>query len=174
MPEFLDPNQVLNQISLQSDFIAADFGCGSGGWTIPLAQRLEEGKVYAIDIKEEALSALKSRISLAKVNNIKPILADAEKEIPELRDSSCDLVLMTNILFQVENRKTIFEQAKRILKKGGKVLVVEWNFDSPFGPSQDHKVLPEEIKKLAIETGLELEKEFPAGSYNFGLLFNKK
>ena len=47
--------------------IAADFGCGSGGWAIPLAKKLEEGKVYAIDILEEPLSALRARAKLEKI-----------------------------------------------------------------------------------------------------------
>ncbi len=173
MPEFLDPNQVLNQISLRSDFIAADFGCGSGGWTIPLAQRLEQGKVYAIDIKEESLSALKSRMGLGKVNNIITILADAEKEIPELKNSSCDLVLMTSLLFQSENRKAIFKEARRVLKTGGNALIVDWNLNSPFGP-RDGKVLPAEVKKMAAENDFQIKKEFNAGSYHYGLLFGKK
>ncbi|GAH20696.1 unnamed protein product, partial [marine sediment metagenome] len=40
---FLNPSEVLKQLKLKKDMIAADFGCGSGGWALPLAKKLEEG-----------------------------------------------------------------------------------------------------------------------------------
>ncbi|PIP24588.1 MAG: hypothetical protein COX33_01180, partial [Candidatus Nealsonbacteria bacterium CG23_combo_of_CG06-09_8_20_14_all_36_125] len=51
--EFLNPSEVLKQLNLKKNMVAADFGSGSGGWAFPLAKKLEEGKVYAIDILEE-------------------------------------------------------------------------------------------------------------------------
>ena len=118
MVDFLNPNEVLNQLELREDMIAADFGCGSGGWVIPLAKKLEEGKVYAIDILEESLSALKSKAQLEKVSNIETVRVDLEKG-SGLGDSSLDLVLATNLLFQVENKNAIMGEIKRVLKKGG-------------------------------------------------------
>ena len=64
MEGFLNPSEVLESLELRKDMIAADFGCGSGGWVIPLAKKLEEGKVFAIDILEEPLSALRAKIKL--------------------------------------------------------------------------------------------------------------
>ena len=55
---FLNPQQIINNLSfLDPHMVACDIGSGSGGWTIPLAKKLDNGKVYAVDIKEEALSA---------------------------------------------------------------------------------------------------------------------
>jgi len=64
MPVFVNPIQILDQIGLKSTMIAADFGSGSGGWAIPLAQKLEDGQVFAVDIQEEPLSALEGRVKL--------------------------------------------------------------------------------------------------------------
>ncbi|MFQ6049552.1 MAG: class I SAM-dependent methyltransferase [Candidatus Paceibacterales bacterium] len=167
---FLNPSKVLDTLDLKENFIVADFGSGSGGWVIPLAKKLEEGKVYAIDILEEPLSALRAKIKLEKILNVEPIRADVEKT-SKLFDNSCDLVLMTNLLFEVEDKKKVMEEGKRVLKKGGKILVVDWKKDSPFGPKE--KVLPEEVKKIAKELNLKLEKEFEAGIYHWGLMFEK-
>jgi tRNA G46 methylase TrmB len=79
MAGFLDPEIVLKQLGLQKSMVAADFGSGSGGWVIPLAKKLEEGKVFAIDILEESLSALKAKIKLEKIFNIETIKSDIEK-----------------------------------------------------------------------------------------------
>ena len=173
MEGFLNPSLILNQLELREDMIAADFGCGAGGWVLPLAKRLTEGKVYAIDILEEPLSALKSKAQLERILNIETIRSDVEsKGGSRLPDSSCHLVLMTNLFFQCQDKKLVLEEGKRVLKEGGKILVVDWKIDAPLGPKEG-RVSPEEVKKIAKEISLKLEKEFPAGIYHWGLLFQK-
>lgn len=172
MPEFVDPIQILNQIELRADMTAADFGSGAGGWTIPLAKKLEEGRVFAIDIQEEPLSALESRAKIQGISNIKKIIANAEERIPGLTGFSCDLVLVTDLLFQVEDKKGVFKEAKRVLKPGGRILVVEWTPKASLGP-EDGRVSQEEVKGIAQKLGLLLEKEFKAGDYHYGLVFKR-
>ena len=170
MNGFLNPIEILKHLDLEKNMVAADFGCGSGGWVIPLAKKLEEGKVFAIDILDESLSALRAKIKLEKIFNIEPIKADVEKT-SRLISESCDFVLMSNLLFQVADIKKVLEEGKRVLKKGGKILVVDWKKDAPLGPKE--KISAEEVKKNAKELDLELEKEFEAGLYQWGLIFQK-
>jgi len=172
MPEFVDPNQILNQLGIKSTMLAADFGCGSGGWTIPLARALKHGKVFAVDIKDEAFSALESKAKLMGVSNIKSITGDLERNIPELRNSIFDLVLMTDLLFQLDDKERVFQEADRILKSGGRVLVVDWKPDAPFGPDQG-KVSSEEARKIAERFGFQFGKELDAGAYHYALVFAK-
>ena len=171
MEGFLNPLEVLKQLRLKKEMVAADFGSGSGGWVIPLAKELEEGKVYAIDILEEPLSALRSKVNLEKIFNIEIIQADVEAG-SRLLNSSCDLVLMTNLLFECDDKKRVLEEGKRVLKPAGKILVVDWIPDAPVGP-EEGRISAEDVKKTAKELGLKLEKEFEAGSYHYGLIFLK-
>jgi len=171
MEGFLNPNKVLREVRLRRNMIAVDFGCGSGGWVIPLAKELEEGKVLAVDILQEPLSALKAKAKLEKVSNIEIVSADIEKGT-ELFDNSADLVLMTNLLFQCQDQKKVLEEGKRILKKGGKILVVDWELDSPLGPKEG-RVSSEEIKKISQSLGLKLKREFKASNYHYGLIFER-
>jgi len=171
--EFLNPKEVLKKLDLRKNMIAADFGSGSGGWAIPLAKILEDGKVYAIDILEEPLSALKSKSEIEGISNIETILANVEnKKGSKLKDNFLDLVLMTNLLFEAEDKKSIFSEAKRILKSNGKILVVDWLPEASLGPEKG-RVSPENVKKIAKELNLKLEKEFKAGDYHYGLVFTK-
>jgi len=173
MPGFLNPSEVLKQLKLRKDMIACDFGCGSGGWVIPLAKILEEGKIYGIDILEEPLSALKGRAKLEKIFNIETIQSNVEaKNGSRLTDNSCDLVLMTNLLFECDDKKIVLEEGKRVLKPGGKILVVDWIKDNPLTPEIEW-VDFEEIKKIAKELDLKLEKEFEAGAYHYSLILVK-
>jgi len=174
MSKFVNPIEVLDKLNLKDDMIVADFGCGSGGWVIPLAKKLEQGTVYAIDLQEEMLSVLESKLKVENIQNVRKILSNIEdKEDLKLPPLSCDLILMTNLLFQVEDKKQIFKQADRVLKKKGKILVVEWNKDAVLSPDQK-SVSQDEVKKIASEFNLELKKEFSAGNYHYALVFEKK
>jgi len=169
--EFLNPTEVLKQLKLEKNMVAADFGSGSGGWAIPLAKKLEEGKIYAIDILEEPLSALKARAKLEKIINIETVKSDIEKT-SRLFEDSCDLVLMTNLLFQSEDKKKVLEEGKRVLKFGGKILIVDWKEDASMGP-KGGRVSPEEVKETALDLNLRIEKEFEASPYHWGLILVK-
>ncbi|PIR01716.1 MAG: hypothetical protein COV63_03220, partial [Candidatus Nealsonbacteria bacterium CG11_big_fil_rev_8_21_14_0_20_37_68] len=95
-----------------------------GGWVLPLAKKLSEGKVYAIDVLPEPISVLEARMKSEKIFNIQTIQSDIEsKKGSTLALSSLDLVLMTNLLFQVEDKKRVLGEGKRVLREGGKVLV---------------------------------------------------
>jgi ubiquinone/menaquinone biosynthesis C-methylase UbiE len=173
MKDFLNPAKVLKRLKLSKSMTAVDFGSGSGGWVIPLARRLEDGLVYAIDILEEPLSALRGRMTMEKISNIRPIRSNVEnKSGSTLPDLSVNLVLMTNLLFQVKDKKTIFKEAKRILKKGGRILVVDWKSEQDLGP-QKNRVSSAQAKKMAEDIGFKTEEEFEAGAHHWALILVK-
>jgi len=173
MRTFLNPNKVLKQLKLKPNITAVDFGSGSGGWAIPLAQILEDGKVVAIDILEEPLSALKAKLKRRNIDNVETIRSNIEAlHGSKLLSSSCDLVLMTNLLFQVENKELVLKEAKKVLKEKGKILIVDWKSGKSFGPKHN-RVASGEIKKLAKTLSLSVEKEFDASSYHWALILIK-
>ena len=167
---FREPQKILDKLSLKESATAADFGCGSGGWVIPLARKLKEGKVYAIDILEEPLSALKSKLALEGIFNVETVKSNVEKT-SKLRTGSCDLILMSNLLFEADNKESMLKEAERTLKGGGQILIVDWKTDAPLGPA--HKVSSDEVKKIAPKINLKVEKEFEAGIYHWGLILAK-
>jgi ubiquinone/menaquinone biosynthesis C-methylase UbiE len=171
MKNFLNPEQILNQLEIESDIVACDFGCGSGGWVLPLAQKAEDGMVYAVDILGEPLEVLSAKADSLSLSNIKTILSNVEKDV-KIQDESCDLVLMTNLLFETEDKKAVMEQGKRVLKPGGKILIVDWKKKNSVVPVAN-TISADDIKKFAEEIGLKLEKEIDAGIYQYGLVFEK-
>ncbi len=168
---FLSPEKILKDIKLKKDMVAADFGCGSGSWVLPLAKILEDGKVFALDALEEPLSALAGKAKSENLSNIEPILSDVEKDI-KLEQESCDLVLMTNLLFQIKDRSGVMEKAKAVLKPGGNILIVDWKKDLVVGSSPE-KVSAAEVKEIAQNLKLKLEQEFEAGAHHYALVFQK-
>lgn len=173
MDKFIDPEKVLDELDLEPDMVVAEFGCGSGGFAIPLAKLLEQGLVYALDIQEPPLSALKSRAIIENLNNIRIIRSDLEKPRGStLTDSCLDLVVIPNVLFQAEDKDAIIKEAIRVMKKGAKLLIIDWSPKATQGPVEN-RVSPEQIKEIAQKLNFKLEKEFKAGKYHYGLIFEK-
>ena len=170
--EFANPKKILNDnLQLNRRMVAADFGCGSGEWAMALSSILEDGKVYAIDLLEEPLSALRGKLKNKNIQNVEIVKADVEKTISRLLANSLDLVLMTNLLFQVKDKKEIFSEAYRVLKSGGKILIIDWLESAKIGPAE--KISDKVIKNLAKSLGFKIINEFNAGNFHFGLILEK-
>ena len=171
MESFLNPEQILNKLEIESDIVAADFGCGSGSWVLPLARKAEDGVIYAVDILQEPIDALRAKADSLSLSNVKTILSNVEKDV-KIQEESCDLVLMTNLLFETEDKRAVMEQGKRVLKQGGKILVIDWKKKNLVVPEKD-TISAEDVKEIASKIGLKLEKEIDAGVYHYGLVFEK-
>ncbi|MEA3452748.1 MAG: class I SAM-dependent methyltransferase [Patescibacteria group bacterium] len=174
MVTFLDPEKIIEQLGIKQDWNAAEFGCGQGGFTIELARVLPKGMVYALDIQEEPLSALLGKAKVEGLSNIKTIQCDLEEpKGSTLRDGVLDLVLVTNILFQSTKREEILREAKRILNVNGKIIVVDWKVDSPFGPEEGRVSLDEIEKLMRLNLDMKLVKKLEADTYHWSAIFEK-
>lgn len=156
----------------------ADFGCGSGHYVIEAARRVgKSGKVYAIDIQQDMLSFVRSQAGLEHLNNIETIWADLEMpDATRLRENSVDIIIVSNILFQAENKEQVAKEAFRILKPEGKAAVIEWDIEKQpanFGPAMASRISPSDAKSLFENMGFILEKEFNPGENHYGLIFKK-
>ncbi len=163
----------------------ADFGCGSGHYTIEAGRRAgKSGKIYAIDIQKEMLSYTRAQAKLAGLENIETIWTDLElKESTRLKAEAVDIITISNILFQADNKGQVIEEARRILKPGGRVAVIEWDVGnqpaSPagrpanFGPVMEKRISLETVKNLFGAAGFVFERSFNPGDHHYGLIFKK-
>jgi tRNA/tmRNA/rRNA uracil-C5-methylase (TrmA/RlmC/RlmD family) len=55
-----NPEELLGAVELNRDYVAADFGCGSGFFILPLSRKVK--KVYGIDVQQEMLEFLEKKI----------------------------------------------------------------------------------------------------------------
>jgi len=168
----INTKEILSELNLKEDMSGAEFGCGAAHFALDLAKKLSKGTVYALDIQEEKLSALRGKVALEKLHNVRTILCDLENEQGStLHTGSLDVILIPNVLFQSENRTAIMKEAQRVLKKGGELLVIDWQKQGSF--HKETIVSPDEIKKIAQTLGLRLKKERGAGEYHYALFFVK-
>jgi len=173
---FSDPAKIIQQCGIQPGMIIADFGAGSGFYTLAVAQALSStGKVYAIDAQKELLVRLETEARRINLSNVDVIWGDVEKSGgTKIKDSTVTLVLICNVLFQLEDKRSTLNEAKRILIPGGRVLVVDWQ-DSfgGIGPRKDQVVTKDAAVKLFESCGFASEREISAGSHHYGFMFKK-
>lgn len=169
----LEPEKLLTECNIGDDHNVADFGCGPGIFSIPIAQ-MTEGTVYCFDVLESALEAVNSRAQIIGLNNIVTERLNLEKENGSgLDEGAVGHVIMRKILLQNENKAALFAESFRILSVGGNLLVVGWGVDAVQGFGMEKKLAPEEVEKLAEEAGFTQKKSIDAGKYHYAFIFTK-
>jgi len=175
--QFLNRDEVLAKLGLVEGMKIADFGCGNLGYfIIPMAKLIgKTGQAYAIDVLKSVLEAVRSKAKLAGLTNLETVWANLEKPNgSKIADNELDVVLLKNILFQNKQHQEIIKEAARVLKKGGKLLIIEWKkIAIPFGPPLELRLDQDYIATLAVNSGLKLVEKTEFGQYFWGLVFEK-
>jgi ubiquinone/menaquinone biosynthesis C-methylase UbiE len=173
----LDAKAVLMKAGVRAGLVVADLGCGTTGhFVIPASKFVgSSGKVYAVDILKSVLAAVESRAKLEGATSIETLWGNCE--IPKgvrLPDATVDITLVINNLYQTKARTAFLQEAGRLTKPGGKVVVIDWKtIASPLGPPAESRVSSEAVKIDAATAGLKLLEAWEPGQYFWGLIFTK-
>ncbi len=118
-----------------------DVGCGPGHLACELAREVApEGRIVAIDRSPESVDASKARA-------VKEELADAvdvqvgDATALEFPDETFDFVVAVQVYCFVPNVARAIEEAARVLRKGGRLLVLESDWDMCIWKSRDPVLL---------------------------------
>ena len=174
---FAHPGRNATALGIEPGMNVADFGAGSGAYTFAIAEALYgSGHVYAVDVQRDLLQRVKNEATRRGLKNVEVIWGDLEAEGgSKLQDKSVDLVLISNVLFQLADKHFAVREASRILKPMKRLVIIDWS-DSfrGMGPPQQDVVQKKDAEKLAQSAGFELVREFPAGEHHYGLVFRRK
>lgn len=174
--KFLDPVKIISQLDIAPNSIIADFGCASGYFSLPFAQAVsKDGKLFALDILPHVLETVKSRANTLGLSNVTTKRVNLEKENgSEMENESLDWVIMKGVLFQNSDKSAIIKEAYRVLKSGGKALVVEWgNNDFSIGPHKSLRIPKDVLKDFIEKEGFRIEKDIDAGFFHYAFLATK-
>ena len=128
-------DRVIAGLKLRGDEQVLDVGCGNGLLLIGAAQKLTTGTAVGVDIFDENLESHNSRDSVLHnarlsgvANRVEVHNADA-CELP-FEDASFDVVTSSLMLHHLNkaDQKTAVQQMLRVLKPGGKLVLVEVAF----------------------------------------------
>ncbi len=173
---FADPTRSIEQLALTPGMTVADFGAGTGYLAVAAAEAVGQGgKVYVVDIQDTVLTKARHYASSRHMDTL--VFVHGDLEAPHgstLADTSVDVVLCSNLLFQVSDRSAILREAYRVLVPGGRLVVIDWS-DSygGMGPQPEY-VVPESVARAEAEAvGFRAIGELDAGSYHYGLVLRK-
>lgn len=113
---------------LKPDFQALDVGCGTGTSAISIAERLNDGYVIGIDISAETVRNANNEAKKKRINNVHFIQSDATN-LPFF-SSYFDIVYCRHLLMHMEKCLEVIQEFKRVVKKGGWVVILEGDFEA--------------------------------------------
>ncbi len=148
-----------------------DLGCGYGTFTIPVARNIQ-GEVIGIDLDRQLLDQLQAKLSKEQIQNVILQQADFMADGTRLKNESADYVMLFNIL-HTEEPVALLTEAKRILKKHGKVGIIHWNYDptTPRGPNMEIRPRPEQCIQWTLTAGFQIKKEYiDLKPYHYGII----
>ncbi|HEX9502915.1 MAG TPA: methyltransferase domain-containing protein [Patescibacteria group bacterium] len=175
--KFLDPERVLFAAGLGTGQTFADFGSGSGFYTVGASRIVgEQGTVYSVDILESVLDHIGAEARLKGLRNIKTLMCDLElaAACSQIPVGSLDMALFGNITHQIKNRTNLFAEAYRLLKTGGKLVIIEWNDQpGPIGPIASDRITEAVVLSLAQKSGFKVAGSINVDPYHYGHIFIK-
>ena len=172
---FIGIDKIIDRLDIKQNMVVADFGAGHGFFSVAMAKKVgPSGQIFAIDVLESAIEGIRSCAKLEGLFNIKPIRGDLEKAGGStLPNDDCDVVIMANILFQAPDKAAVLNEAKRVLKPGGRLVLVEWRPYIGIGPKKEYRVTEEELKQMIGAAGFSNPEAIDAGSHHYGFIFLK-
>jgi SAM-dependent methyltransferase len=147
------PDQVLDALTLDRKALVADIGAGTGYFSVRLAKRVPEGKVFAIDVEPDMLRYLSERAHREHLNNVFPVVANQESpNIPE----PVDVILVVDTYHHIDDRAAYFSRLKKSLRPQGRLAIVDFKPDSPEGPPPEHRIPAEKVTEELKAAGYSL------------------
>ncbi|MEJ0053414.1 MAG: methyltransferase domain-containing protein [bacterium] len=171
---FADPKTNVLQMGLREGVKVADLGAGSGHYSLAAAHAVGvDGRVYAIDVQEDVLKRIQGTAREQGVRTIETVWGDIEKPRgTTLRDQAVDGAILSNTLFQIKEKAIVAAELRRILKPGGKLLVIDWaGAYGGLGPDPSHVVNEQAAEAVFAAAGFHVVKKFSAGPHHYGIVF---
>ena len=137
---FKNPKKKVEKVNIREGNYILEYGCGSGSFTIPLAERVgSSGRVYAADMHPLSSKKITEKARKNKLNNIETIQTKCKTN---LNDKSIDKVILIDVLHDLSKYKKNLEEFHRVLKQEGTLWV------------DDHHLKSSEIIQKITETHL--------------------
>lgn len=151
------PKLNLESIGLAAGMVFMDIGCGDGFFTLPAAKIVgETGKVYAVDVNASAVERLKHKAAAEDLKNIYAVIGAAEDTV--FCEECADIVFYSAVLHDFKDPAKVLRNAKQMLKKGGKLVNVDWKKKpTVFGPPVQMRFSEAQAASLIEAAGFRVE-----------------
>lgn len=147
---------ILTLLALGEGMVVADVGAGSGYMVPVLATAVgRAGRVIAIDPSPAAREHLLERIGGGLYSHVE--VRDGTAAHTGLPDGAVDRVLWQAVFHELPDRAAALDEARRILKPAGRLVVVDWDpATEHVGPPKSERAAREEAERLAQAAGFDV------------------
>lgn len=173
---FSNPDDNIRELGLNPGEKVVIFGSGSGGHTLAVARALKgSGTIYGIDVRGQMVEKLKKEAQERHHLNVRVLHGNVDHlGGTGMGVMSTDAVIIPDTLFAYQDKETMLKEADRILKPGGRLLIVEWAASyAGAGPSPKDVCSEEDALSFAKKAGFLYDRRFSAGNYHYALIFHK-
>jgi predicted methyltransferase len=164
--EWQRPGEVMDALGLKPGHRVADIGCGLGYFTFRMAARVgTEGKVFAVDIDEEAIDKVRQRKQREKLDQVEPILGEsADPRLP----NELDVVLIVDTYHEFRDYDRMMEAVFRALKPGGRLAIIDGEGPSGRPRAEYHRLhtIPADLVRKEVARHGFVFKESRPGFYD--------
>jgi SAM-dependent methyltransferase len=122
-------DRLIENLPLAPDSVVADIGAGTGYFTFPIAERLPEGKVLAVDIQPEMLARIRARKAREDADNVQTIRGEVDD--PKLPRQAVDVILMVDAYHEFSHPREMGEAFVEALEPDGRIVLVEYRAEDP-------------------------------------------
>ncbi len=166
--------KVMEAMGLKKGDDIADIGGGSGYFSRPFARVVgEDGIVYCCDFATKLLDFLQKQAKEENLNNIVTVYAAMDR--PMLPKNSVDFAFTCNTNHHLQDRVDYYNGLKRVLRPGGKVVIVDWyKREQEVGPPPSHNLAKSVVLEEMKEAGYELVKDEDFLPYQYFLIYEVK
>lgn len=169
---FIKPAKIVHLLGLKEGSMFADFGCGSGAYVLAASPLVgNSGTVFALDIQKDLILKLKQDAINAGYGNIRYLWGDFEQlGATNITSDSLDVVLISNTLFQLDDKEGALVEAYRVLKAGGMLVLIDWSESfKGMGPPVGQVITKTNALALVRQAGFMQTEEFAPGEHHYGL-----
>jgi ubiquinone/menaquinone biosynthesis C-methylase UbiE len=173
--QFVVPENVVTHFHLHEGDRVGDFGAGSGFFEKILSRIVgKTGKVYAFEIQKQLVERLADMARIERLDNVEVLWCDIEfPDGCKLKEGVLDAAVLSNTLFQFEDKGVALDEIRRLLRRGGKLLLLDWSESfGGMGPQMKDVVSETDARTLVEQHGFTFIQSFPAGAHHYGLAFH--
>ncbi|MGH7356004.1 MAG: class I SAM-dependent methyltransferase [Candidatus Rokuibacteriota bacterium] len=152
------PAALVRALGLRRGQVVAEIGAGPGYFTRRLARAVGPGgHVFAVDPEAAVLDVLRRRLARRGVRNVTPVLS--REDDPLLPRGRCQVAVLINVYHHLHGAGPFLRRLVAALPRGARVVNVDWNEDSEFGPPPRRRVPRARFLRDARRAGLRLVAE---------------
>lgn len=159
----LPPAKLVELLQLTGAETVIDFGAGTGMYSLPIAESLPDGTLFAVDEQQVLLDRLRRKLSEHRpAGRVEPML-NVGNHVP-LPDGAGDRILMLNVLHHIYDEPAALAEVTRLLAPGGLLVSVEFaRMERPVGPPNDHVLAVDELDAVIEGMGLKERAAYEPG-----------